>query len=246
MQIPQSPENILHLEMLFVDLHEALAALENPSASVRYQEKINANKHPDTAARETCQKIDDQVNGLRTMLEAIRNTTRASVDSGNFELRMVTHVEAPTASPESRQYRRHRNISDFNSSSLEEGTLLPYRTPTKILPELNSQMTLCTPEQASNDEEDQSNITSPGMRSSPNLSPSQEKVKQEPRDKSRGSSSSRGIESAREQRYRERNTKVERQNIKDNVRSATSSRPPGDDTRLAGLMGDINFGSKKK
>ena len=116
--------------MLFAELHEALSTLENPSASARYQEKLNANSHPDTAARETSQEIDSLARDLRNKLEALRDTARDLVNSSNSELQMVTPLKNPTQSPES---TGSEHISDLHSSQVGgQSTPPPSTTPTKI------------------------------------------------------------------------------------------------------------------
>ena len=170
--------------MLFAELEEAVWALVNPSAGERYQEKVEAYHNPDKAATKTCKEIDVLVCALRTKLEAIRETARASVDSGQFELRMVTQLESQTGSPESTGYKHSGFRSDIHASQVGgESTPIPYTTPTKIKTEPHSPMSLSNEDQGT--DETQPDIASPGMRSSSNPEP-QGKGKQNPKARLRG------------------------------------------------------------
>ena len=198
--------------MLFNELDEAVKALENPSASDRYQKKLDTCGQPDQAARETCKEIDGLVNGLRDKVEEIKTTSLDSVDSGNSELRTVTQIEAQSKSPESRGHRHTGNISDFHSSQVNELTPPPYAAPTKIKPEPKSSPTSsCTEENTS---EDQSNHYRLGLRSSSNPTESQGKTKA----KVRGASSTRASEGTKDPRQREIIAEFERQRTRARLR----------------------------
>ena len=226
--------------MLFIELDESLSALENPGALDRYEQTLEACRNPDKAARETCMHTDNQVRRLRNMLEAIRGTAHDTVVSGHFELRMVTQDETQTGAPESIGSGHPSFLSDIHPSQTGgESTPVPYMTPTKIRTEPNSAMSLCNEEeQAGNTDEDRPKISTPGLRSSSNPSETQ---KQDPRAKLRSALSTRAIESTRAQPRPGRDTKVERQNIKASLRSASGSKPTGDDTVLAGLLRDTKL-----